>query len=61
MIVPYIERTTWFPAYEEKSVTVPYIERTTWFPVYDEKSVIVPYIEHILNEQHGFQYMTKKV
>ena len=53
VIVPYIERTTWFPVYEEKSVTVPYIERTTWFPVYDEKSVIVP----ILNEQHGFQYM----
>ena len=36
-----MERTRWFPAYEEKSVTVPYIERTTWFPVYDEKSVIV--------------------
>ena len=42
MIVPYIERTTRFPAYEEKSVTVPYIERTTWFPVYEEKRVIVP-------------------
>ena len=37
MIVPYIERTTWFPVYEEKSVIVPYIERTTWFPVYERK------------------------
>ena len=44
MIVPYIERTTWFPVYDGKSVIVPYIERTTWLPVYEEKSVIVPYI-----------------
>ena len=33
MIVPYIERTTWFPVNDEKNVIVPYIERTTWFPV----------------------------